>query len=371
MCIYHLFPQTWHIPSRVDGIEPKAVLDVTVQKVISPQAKSDRKRKKVSGVTSTVFKPFQQPLSTLNMANVLRPLFENLTPRPGFLRIWPDEDEDVEMTESKFGLVPKGSVLAYQQALPTSIPKPDPNICPEFPFPKLFYPDTVLAEKEMLFYDSLTVTRIQSSEYEAQTREQSRSKDWHRLRRMRITASNFKRVCSRRKDHEALSFMLAQGKTIQTASMKYGIDHEDEAAQQYSQHFGRDVYSVGLVINPSVPHLACSPDRRVYDATEEDPWGLLEIKSSMADNLSELNYLKLHEQNGKYSLKKSHAYYYQVMGCMGLTGSKWEDFYVSCKQEFHFERVYFDADFFSNMLDKLNLCYFSFHLYSFVKMRKQ
>lgn len=61
------------------------------------------------------------------------------------------------MTESKFGLVPKGSVLAYQKALPTSIPKPDPNICSEFPFPKPFYPDTVLAEKEMLFYDSLTV----------------------------------------------------------------------------------------------------------------------------------------------------------------------------------------------------------------------
>ncbi|KAK2556425.1 hypothetical protein P5673_021662 [Acropora cervicornis] len=47
-----------------------------------------------------------------------------------------------------------------------------------------------------------------------------------------------------------------------------------------------------------VPHLACSPDRRVYDTTEEDPWGLLEIKSSVA----ELNYPKFHEQNGKYSL---------------------------------------------------------------------
>lgn len=82
--------------------------------------------------------------------------------------------------------------------------------------------------------------------------------------------------------------MLAQGKTIQTASMKYGIDHEDEAAQQYSQHFGRDVYSVGLVINPSVPHLACSPDRRVYDATEEDPWGLLEIKLSSMSKMANI-----------------------------------------------------------------------------------
>ena len=93
--------------------------------------------------------------------------------------------------------------------------------------------------------------------------------------------------------------MLAQGKTIQTTAMKYGVDHEDEAAEQYSQHFGRDVYNFGFVMNQSVSHLACSPERRVYDATMEDPWGLLEIKSSMADNLSELNDLKFHDQNGK------------------------------------------------------------------------
>lgn len=126
------------------------------------------------------------------MPKMLRPVFENLTPKPGFLRIWPDDDEDVELTESRFGLLPKGSVIAYQQPLPTSIPKPDPNICPEFALPELTYPDTVLPEKEQPFYDSLAITRAQSLEYEAQTREQSGSKDWHRLRQSRITASNFK-----------------------------------------------------------------------------------------------------------------------------------------------------------------------------------
>ena len=59
-----------------------------------------------------------------------------------------------------------------------------------------------------------------------------------------------------------------------------------------------------------------------------------EIKSSMADNLSELNYLKFYEQNGKYSLKKSHAYHYQVMGCMGLTGSKWRTFMSPVSRNF-------------------------------------
>ena len=49
---------------------------------------------------------------------------------------------------------------------------------------------------------------------------------------------------------------------MQTAAMRYGIQHEDEAANHYASQFGRAVYQVGFVINPSLPHLGCSPDRR-------------------------------------------------------------------------------------------------------------
>ena len=52
---------------------------------------------------------------------------------------------------------------------------------------------------------------------------------------------------------------------LQTAAMRYGIQHEDEAANQYADQFGRDVYPVGFLINPSLPHVGCSPDKRVYD----------------------------------------------------------------------------------------------------------
>ena len=75
------------------------------------------------------------------------------------------------------------------------------------------------------------------------------------------------------------------------------------------------------------------------------PWGLPEIKCSPSDYLSDLNYLKHNGRTGAYSLKKTHAYYYQIMGCVGLTGSAWEDFFVFCHSEFHCERIYFDATF--------------------------
>lgn len=103
--------------------------------------------------------------------------------------------------------------------------------------------------------------------------------------------------------------------------------HEDEAAQYYSEQSKNKVVTVGVVTNPSVPYLGCSPDRRVFDDTENPPWGLLEIKCSMSDRLNNVKYLKFNRNTGTYSLKKNHAHYYQVMGCLGLTGSAWGDFF--------------------------------------------
>lgn len=113
----------------------------------------------------------------------------------------------------------------------------------------------------------------------------------------------------------------------------------------YSQQFGRQTYKVEFIINPSLPHLGCSPDRRVQDDTVENSWGLLEIKCFMAEKLENLKHLKFLERRGKYKLKKVHKYYYQVMGCLALTGSQWCEFFVYCRQEFHCERIYSDSFF--------------------------
>ena len=109
--------------------------------------------------------------------------------------------------------------------------------------------------------------------------------------------------------------------------MSYGITHDDEVANQYADRFGRAVYPVVFAINHSLPHLGCSPGRKVCDPSENNPWGLLEIKYSPSDYFSDLNYLKHKGRTGSYSLKESREYYYQTMECIGLTGSAWEDFF--------------------------------------------
>ena len=110
--------QTWHIPNRVHGVKPRPVMDVTVQKLQNPKLSAQvKKKRKVSGVTSTVYKPFEEPIWSLDLPEILSPILEGLKPKPGFLRVWPDDDEDVLLTESKYGLVPKGSVFPTNSPL--------------------------------------------------------------------------------------------------------------------------------------------------------------------------------------------------------------------------------------------------------------
>ena len=74
----------------------------------------------------------------------------------------------------------------------------------------------------------------------------------------------------------------------------------------------------------------------------------------MAEELKNLKYLKFNERTRTFSLRESHAYYFQVMGCLGLPGTAWIEatFFVYCPQQFHSERIYFDAGVFSEMLKR-------------------
>lgn len=73
-------------------------------------------------------------------------------------------------------------------------------------------------------------------------------------------------------------------KTVQTAAMKYGLEHESEAAQSYVNTRFVNVYRTGFVINPGCPFLGASPDFLVYDPTRNEVFGLLEIKCPQCES---------------------------------------------------------------------------------------
>ena len=186
------------------------------------------------------------------------------------------------MVPCKFGQVPKGCVLSYQQPVVQG-----PDITPitsHTTHPKLLLPQlknnycTVLKEQELESFLSIHLPAEQSKKYESVTRKQSESSDWVRLRKSRLTASQqFKQVHQRRKDFEKLVENFKKSKLYQSAAMKYGLEKEQETAGDYVKETGNNVYGCGFVINPSAPFLGCSPDRKVYDPKKEMP-GLLEIK---------------------------------------------------------------------------------------------
>ena len=48
-----------------------------------------------------MYKPFKEQIASLNLPSTLSPL---LGPKPGFLGIWPDKNEDTPLVETKYGL---------------------------------------------------------------------------------------------------------------------------------------------------------------------------------------------------------------------------------------------------------------------------
>ena len=66
--------------------------------------------------------------------------------------------------------------------------------------------------------------------------------------------------------------------------LKHGIQNEAKALQQcvsYMKHSaGHPVKTLpsGFAVNSSFPFLGCSPDAKVIDQSESDPFGIVEIK---------------------------------------------------------------------------------------------
>ena len=112
-----------------------------------------------------------------------------------------------------------------------------------------------------------------------------RTSEWFEARCGCLTASRARAVIARKKNGEPYAeygTVLEQivgerltgvvSSTGTTAAMQWGIDHEEEARDQYVIETGRDVALTGFIEHPVVKWLGASPDGLVGDD------GLVEIK---------------------------------------------------------------------------------------------
>ena len=219
------------------------------------------------------------------------------------------------------------------------------------------------------FMKRLCVTEDEARKIEQGTRQQRNSPEWFSARRFRLTSSVFGEIFHRRAETppDALVVRLIEQRQITSPAIQWGVQQEAIALQAYVDYQHQNGHpeltacSVGFHISHSHPYLGASPDGGVYDpASVGEPYGFLEIKCpySHRDETPEAacessNFCcSLESTNGvpTVTLRKSHKYYCQVQGQMGVGCRPWCDFVVYTNKGLSVERISFDNEFWNHQL---------------------
>ena len=164
------------------------------------------------------------------------------------------------------------------------------------------------------------------------TMEQSKSKEWKKLRRNKITAS----ICqdfSKNPKKFIQDYWVEPPDLSKVEAIDWGKKHEKTALELLGQRLGPDVKECGLFINKDFPQFACSPDGVFQDYLIEIkcPFAL---KDTTATNISSLTssqrktFFLIESGENSVELDKRHYYYSQVQWQLYVTGFKKAKFCV-------------------------------------------
>lgn len=207
-------------------------------------------------------------------------------------------------------------------------------------------------------FSEVAVTNDEAVHIERNTRDQNTCDTWHNERKKRITASNFGRIMIR-KSALTQKFIdsIINTRAFTSQSTGYGIANEKVARNMYRKKTKNHVHECGLVINPKFPCIGATPDGKICENGES---GILEIKCpfSVRDNtISEAVTARpdffLESDGLVMTLKKTHAYWYQVQGQLLITGAKFCDFVTYTRKDLHVVRVLPHRDTMEAILSKM------------------
>ena len=110
----------------------------------------------------------------------------------------------------------------------------------------------------------IAVTIEEAHVLEANTRDQSKSVQWHQARAGRLTASTFGNILLKRTITPKFINNLKNPKKFTSKSTNHGLANEQNAKDKYIHtHPGTHMHAVGLVVNPAFPFLGATPDAKV------------------------------------------------------------------------------------------------------------
>ena len=208
---------------------------------------------------------------------------------------------------------------------------------------------------------------------ERDTRDQRMSSTWFAIRRYRLTASMFGDVISRRPETppDKLVLRILKPTDFTTPAMRYGIDNEKLAIEQYTQHQQANghpellVTKSGFIINPSFPFLGASTNEAVYDPSNQDqPFGFVEVKCPYSardktplEAAADCFCCNSTSSCSSLTLKRHHTYYAQIQGQVAIGKRTWCDFVIYTPKGLSVQRIPFDSQYWTEKFPKLKSFY--------------
>ncbi|XP_025198499.1 uncharacterized protein LOC112596890 [Melanaphis sacchari] len=221
-----------------------------------------------------------------------------------------------------------------------------------------------IKQKKIAFIKSLS--EMDRSYLEKETRNQADSQLWHVERRNRITASNFGKICKMRPHTSCKNtvYGLLYGNNIQAKALDYGKSMEPYARNEFETKFGLKVSPAGLCVDSEIPYLAASPDGFVdYDSLIEIkcPYSAKDCDTIIhAIKEGKIKYCSIKNINDENitELKKTCDYYYQIQGQLHITRRNLCYFIIYSEKWISVEKIIYDEHFWSEkMLDYLKTFY--------------
>ena len=250
---------------------------------------------------------------------------------------------------------------------PKSVPPP-PSEIPPSPrqAAESYFWDTALSAEENVenFTQNLRITKEQIQDIYNITKCQSECQIWHSLRQGRITASLFHQVMTRTKtlmnkpeeDADRLLKTLIERPKFETNATKHGINMEPHAVNAVlgllrKHHTKLTGITPGMMVSEEYSFLGATGDLEVSCSCH------VEIKSPYSichtiPTAENLLYLET-DEDGTTRLKRSHQYYSQIQGQLGITGKKFAYFFVYTHFGHHLERIEFDKVYWDNLQNYL------------------
>ena len=188
-------------------------------------------------------------------------------------------------------------------------------------------------------------------------------------RQWRLTDSNFGCICNRKRaegyfPHSLIKKIMGDYGMASGPAIQWGITNETVALEAYELLTKRTIQNCGVFISLEHPYLAASPDAV---GIEESTRFIVEVKcpykhkDDMIREACSDKDVCLQIMESGIQLKRSHDYYFQVMGQLAVTGANYCHILVWTLKDRHLEEISFDAELWTTMLKKLK-DFYHFHL---------